>query len=224
MREGLHYNPYFPGGAIAMPKMLNDDGIEYDDGTPATEAQQAKVSRSPSWEVSLRVLGLRGVMVAPRRRPPRQPSFPWTSLVHSATPLNPPTPFLPPNPPTHPPSLPTQDVVTFLSWAAEPEHDERKLMGAKWIAVLSLVRACRVPLEVGTGSLGGWGAWSCVWKSSAAGPQSIAHRIHSPTPHGHRLLHPPTHPTQQVFLTTVYYKRWKWAPLKSRRLIVDVVN
>ena len=44
MREGLHYNPYFPGGAIAMPKMLNDDGIEYDDGTPATEAQQAKVS------------------------------------------------------------------------------------------------------------------------------------------------------------------------------------
>ncbi|CAN6708998.1 unnamed protein product [Malus baccata var. baccata] len=24
IREGLHYNPYFPGGAIAMPKMLND--------------------------------------------------------------------------------------------------------------------------------------------------------------------------------------------------------
>lgn len=43
VREGLHYNPYFPGGAIAMPKMLNDDGVEYDDGTPATEAQQAKV-------------------------------------------------------------------------------------------------------------------------------------------------------------------------------------
>lgn len=99
VREGLHYNPYFPGGAIAMPKMLNDDGVEYDDGTPATEAQQAK------------------------------------------------------------------DVVSFLSWAAEPEADERKLMGAKWIAVLSL-----------------------------------------------------------VFATTIYYKRWKWAPLKSRRLIVDVVN
>lgn len=43
MREGLHYNPYFPGGAIAMPKMLNDGGVEYDDGTPASEAQQAKV-------------------------------------------------------------------------------------------------------------------------------------------------------------------------------------
>ncbi len=44
VREGLHYNPYFPGGAIAMPKMLADDGTEYDDETPATESQQAKVN------------------------------------------------------------------------------------------------------------------------------------------------------------------------------------
>eukprot|EP00241_Pyramimonas_parkeae_P010343 CAMPEP_0114246534 /NCGR_PEP_ID=MMETSP0058-20121206/12517_1 /TAXON_ID=36894 /ORGANISM="Pyramimonas parkeae, CCMP726" /LENGTH=253 /DNA_ID=CAMNT_0001359733 /DNA_START=44 /DNA_END=802 /DNA_ORIENTATION=+ len=66
VREGLHYNPYFPGGAIAMPKMLADGGVEYDDGTPATESQMAK------------------------------------------------------------------DVTTFLAWAAEPEHDERKLMGVKW--------------------------------------------------------------------------------------------
>ena len=71
--KGLHYNPYFPGGAIAMPKMLVDGGVEYDDGTPATESQMAK------------------------------------------------------------------DVCTFLSWAAEPEHDERKLMGAKFMFVLSLV-------------------------------------------------------------------------------------
>lgn len=99
VREGLHYNPYFPGGAIAMPKMLNDEGVEYDDGTPATEAQQAK------------------------------------------------------------------DVATFLAWAAEPEADDRKLMGAKWIVALTLVLA-----------------------------------------------------------TTVYYKRWKWAALKSRRIIVDAVN
>eukprot|EP00887_Chlorella_sp_A99_P002323 scaffold10.g2323.t1 len=72
VREGLHYNPYFPGGAIAMPAMLNDGGVEYDDGTPATISQQAK------------------------------------------------------------------DVVTFLSWAAEPEADDRKLMGTKWMAVLTL--------------------------------------------------------------------------------------
>lgn len=99
VREGLYYNPYFPGGAIAMPKMLNDEGVEYDDGTPATEAQQAK------------------------------------------------------------------DVVTFLAWAAEPEADDRKLMGVKWLTALSL-----------------------------------------------------------VLVTAIYYKRWKWAPLKSRRVIVDVVN
>lgn len=51
-----------------------------------------------------------------------------------------------------------QDVVTFLSWAAEPEMDDRKLMGAKFISVLML----------------------CL-------------------------------------ITAVYYKRWKWAPIKSRR-------
>jgi ubiquinol-cytochrome c reductase cytochrome c1 subunit len=43
VREGLHYNPYFPGGAIAMPQLLNDGGVEYDDGTPASASQQAKV-------------------------------------------------------------------------------------------------------------------------------------------------------------------------------------
>ncbi|RDY12190.1 Cytochrome c1-2, heme protein, mitochondrial, partial [Mucuna pruriens] len=72
IREGLHYNPYFPGGAIAMPKMLNDGAVEYEDGIPATEAQMGK------------------------------------------------------------------DIVSFLSWAAEPEMEERKLMGFKWIFVLSL--------------------------------------------------------------------------------------
>ena len=58
-----------------------------------------------------------------------------------------------------------QDVTAFLSWAAEPEHDDRKLMGVKWIFVLSL-----------------------------------------------------------VFLTAAYYKRWKWAPIKSRRVVVDALN
>lgn len=99
VREGLYYNPYFPGGAIAMPKMLADGGVEYDDGTEATESQQAK------------------------------------------------------------------DVVTFLAWAAEPEADERKLMGAKFMFVLAL-----------------------------------------------------------ALLQAVYYKRWKWSSLKSRRIVLDVVN
>uniref|UniRef100_A0A2P2L7H0 Cytochrome c1-2 heme protein n=1 Tax=Rhizophora mucronata TaxID=61149 RepID=A0A2P2L7H0_RHIMU len=99
IREGLHYNPYFPGGAIAMPKMLNDGAVEYEDGTPATEAQMGK------------------------------------------------------------------DVVTFLSWAAEPEMEERKLMGFKWIFLLSL-----------------------------------------------------------ALLQAAYYRRMKWSILKSRKLVMDVVN
>ena len=39
---GLHYNPYFPGGAIAMAKPLSDGQVEYEDGTPATVTQMSK--------------------------------------------------------------------------------------------------------------------------------------------------------------------------------------
>ncbi|KAI8338151.1 cytochrome C1 family-domain-containing protein [Chlamydoabsidia padenii] len=71
VREGLNYNPYFPGGAIAMARVLFDGLVEYEDGTPATTTQMAK------------------------------------------------------------------DVSTFLSWAAEPEHDERKKMGMKATVMLT---------------------------------------------------------------------------------------
>jgi ubiquinol-cytochrome c reductase cytochrome c1 subunit len=47
---GLYYNPYFPGGAIAMPPPLSDGGVEYEDGTVATISQQAKdVSQFLHW-------------------------------------------------------------------------------------------------------------------------------------------------------------------------------
>lgn len=42
MLSGLHYNPYFPGGAIAMAKQLVDGQVDYEDGTPSTETQMAK--------------------------------------------------------------------------------------------------------------------------------------------------------------------------------------
>lgn len=42
LMPGLYYNPYFPGGMIAMPPPLSDDGVEYEDGTVATISQQAK--------------------------------------------------------------------------------------------------------------------------------------------------------------------------------------
>lgn len=56
-------------------------------------------------------------------------------------------------------------MTTFLAWAAEPEADERKLAGTKWMLALSI-----------------------------------------------------------VYIITIYYKRWKWAPIKSRRVIVDAIN
>jgi len=70
MLPGLHYNPYFPGGAIAMAKQLTDGQVEYEDGTPSTESQMAK------------------------------------------------------------------DVATFLAWASEPEHDERKKGGIQYMIAL----------------------------------------------------------------------------------------
>jgi len=69
LREGLHFNPYFPGGAIAMAPPISDGHVDFEDGTPNHKSQIAK------------------------------------------------------------------DVVEFLSWAAEPEHDERKKMGWKFLAV-----------------------------------------------------------------------------------------
>lgn len=50
MRPGLSYNPYFPGGAIAMPAPLIDGAIEFDDGTPSSISQMAKdVSTFLAW-------------------------------------------------------------------------------------------------------------------------------------------------------------------------------
>jgi cytochrome c1 len=40
--EGTHYNKYFPGHAIGMPKPLSDGQVPYTDGTPTTVDQYAK--------------------------------------------------------------------------------------------------------------------------------------------------------------------------------------
>lgn len=48
--EGVYYNPYFPGGAISMPPPLQDEGVEYEDGTVATISQQARdIAQFLSW-------------------------------------------------------------------------------------------------------------------------------------------------------------------------------
>ncbi len=40
--EGLYYNPYFPGGQVAMPPPIAEGQITYADGTVATVPQMAK--------------------------------------------------------------------------------------------------------------------------------------------------------------------------------------
>merc|ERR1711962_743594 len=42
LREGQHFNPYYPGGAIGMAPPIYNDIVEYEDGTPATQSQVAK--------------------------------------------------------------------------------------------------------------------------------------------------------------------------------------
>lgn len=95
IREGLHYNPYFPGGAIAMPKMLNDGAVEYEDGTPATEAQVANLF------VQNGLINLTNWFWTLERK---NSAFSNVLLQMG------------------------KDVVSFLSWAAEPEMEERKLV------------------------------------------------------------------------------------------------
>ncbi|KAG6381576.1 cytochrome c1, component of the mitochondrial respiratory chain [Boletus reticuloceps] len=78
IRDGMNYNPYFPGGAISMARVLFDGPSRRFTGTPATTSQMAK------------------------------------------------------------------DVVTFLNWAAEPEHDERKRLGLKAVVVFSSLFAISI--------------------------------------------------------------------------------
>lgn len=42
LMAGQYYNPYMPGGKIAMPKPLNDGQVEYQDGTEASVEQMSK--------------------------------------------------------------------------------------------------------------------------------------------------------------------------------------
>lgn len=73
---GLHYNPYFPGGAIAMAQALADGQIDYEDGTPNSMSQMAKdVTTFLAWaaependerkRTGLKAMLIMGLMLAP---------------------------------------------------------------------------------------------------------------------------------------------------------------
>ncbi|POS86992.1 hypothetical protein EPUL_001133, partial [Erysiphe pulchra] len=42
VQDGLNFNPYFPGTGIGMARVLYNDLVDYEDGTPATSSQMAK--------------------------------------------------------------------------------------------------------------------------------------------------------------------------------------
>ncbi|KAI1704174.1 cytochrome c1 family domain-containing protein [Ditylenchus destructor] len=69
--EGKAYNPYFPGGVIAMPQQLFDEGVQYKDGTVATQSQQAKdvatfmVWTSQPWRDDSKRLALKLLVFTP---------------------------------------------------------------------------------------------------------------------------------------------------------------
>merc|ERR1712137_961218 len=76
VREGLYYNPYFPGGSLAMAQALFDDMVEYEDGTEASISQMAKdVSTFLCWtaepehdtrkRLGWKALLLTGLMIVP---------------------------------------------------------------------------------------------------------------------------------------------------------------
>jgi ubiquinol-cytochrome c reductase cytochrome c1 subunit len=86
----MNYNPFFPGGAISMARVLFDGLVEYDDGSSLSYTSNHSLT------------------------------FSSLSTGTEAT-----------------TSQMAKDVTTFLSWAAEPEHDERKKLGIKAVIIFS---------------------------------------------------------------------------------------
>ncbi|XP_012284699.1 cytochrome c1, heme protein, mitochondrial [Orussus abietinus] len=74
VREGMSFNPYFPGGALGMGQIIYDEVMEYEDGTPPVASQLAKdVTTFLMWtanrehderkQMFIKVMGLFSIML-----------------------------------------------------------------------------------------------------------------------------------------------------------------
>lgn len=54
MREGLYYNPYFPGQAIGMAPPIYNEVLEYEDGEFSTSKNKKTFTWCSAWTSSQR--------------------------------------------------------------------------------------------------------------------------------------------------------------------------
>jgi ubiquinol-cytochrome c reductase cytochrome c1 subunit len=87
-----------------------------------------------------------------------------------------------------------KDVVSFLSWAAEPEMEERKLVTTSQLGCLNLNTQ--------------------FWLAT------ILMRLIPTLQMGVKWIFL----LSLALLQAAYYRRMKWSVLKSRKLVLDVVN
>lgn len=104
IRDGLQYNPYFPGGAIAIPKMLDDGACHWARGWDTG-------SRSSGWSLFFLFLPyllsvFLGSVLHPTICVTKNDTY-FEFLCSVSLQMG-------------------KDAVTFLSWAAEPEMQEGK--------------------------------------------------------------------------------------------------
>jgi ubiquinol-cytochrome c reductase cytochrome c1 subunit len=126
-----YYNPYFPGGKIGMGVQLIDGGVEFPDGTPATASQVWRVRVRACIHVVYLYTRCVFTCVSARAR----------ACVSRARQM-------------------AKDVACFLAWAAEPEHDDRKVraidagaLPAAWFASFCWCVLWACSAWAGSGSL-----------------------------------------------------------------------
>jgi len=87
LKEGAYYNPYFPGGALAMPPGLTDGQLTFDDGTYASISQMSKdVATFLSWVAepehdTRKEMGMKAILVLSLAA---IPTFYWKRLVFTS--------------------------------------------------------------------------------------------------------------------------------------------